>query len=63
MVRAYSELSSCRSIGMSLGPIPWTAMVQWCAYHNLDRGVANHLIRVLRLVDQETLRRVAERKN
>lgn len=59
MLRAYVEVSSCRSVGFGLGPIPWTAMVDWCVWHRLERDVANHVIKVLRLVDQETLRRQA----
>jgi hypothetical protein len=62
MVRAYSELSTTRAFGMSLGPIPWTAMVQWCEYHDLERPVATHLIEVLRYIDADTLRRDAERQ-
>lgn len=61
MVRAYSELSSCRNVGMGIGPIPWTAMLEWCRHHNLRRDVSNHLINVLRLVDADTLRKAAER--
>jgi len=26
---AFNELSSCRQIGMSMGPIPWTAMSEY----------------------------------
>lgn len=48
---------------MTLGPIPWTAMVLWCDRHGLDRDVANHLIAVVRLVDRETLRRLGEHKD
>lgn len=60
--RAYSELSSCRAVGMTIGPIPWLAMLEWCRYHRLDRDVANHLIRILRIADAETLRRLREKK-
>jgi hypothetical protein len=63
MCRAYVELSTCRSNGMSIGPISWLAMVEWARYHELDRHITDHLIRVLRLVDAETLRRAAERVN
>lgn len=44
---------------MSIGPIPWTAMVEWARHHDLTRQVTDHLINVLRRVDQETLRREA----
>lgn len=61
MARAYSELSTCRSVGFSMGPIPWASMVAWAEYHGLDREVTDHLIAVLRIVDAETLRRAAQR--
>lgn len=57
----YVDLSSCRSMGWSMGPIPWTAMVQWCDHHNLERDVADFVVSVMRLVDADTLRRAAER--
>lgn len=59
MARAYMELSTCRVVGMTVGPIPWTAMLEWCQFHNLDRDVAKHLIRVLMCVDAEYARRRA----
>lgn len=61
LCRAYSELSTCRSVGFSMGPIPWTAMLAWAEHHNLEREVTDHLINVLRVVDAETLRRAAAR--
>jgi hypothetical protein len=61
MVRAYKELSTCRSFGWGLGPIPWLAMLEWCRYHQLKPHVTDHLIHVLQLVDAETLRRERER--
>lgn len=27
---AFQDLASCRSLGMSLGPIPWTAIDHYC---------------------------------
>lgn len=32
---AFQDLSSCRSLGMSLGPIPWTAIDQYCQRHGI----------------------------
>lgn len=34
-MKAFSELSTCRSIGMDIGPIPWTATRDW-AIMNLE---------------------------
>lgn len=61
MARAYSELSTTRGVGMTIGPIPWTAMLEWCRWHGLDRDLTDHVVRVLRLVDAETLRRANQR--
>lgn len=58
--RAYHELSTCRPIGMSLGPIPWLAMLEWASYHELGRTETDLMINILRRVDAETMRRQAE---
>lgn len=44
---------------MGIGPIPWTAMIEWCRHHDLRRDITDHLIAVLRFVDNETLLREA----
>lgn len=63
MVRAYAELSTCRtSAGMGLGPVSWVAMIEWARYHDLDREVTDHLIHILRMVDTEMLRRANQAK-
>ncbi len=46
---------------MALGPIPWTAMLDWCNYHHVARELVQHVVTVMRLVDQETMRRAAAR--
>ncbi len=33
---AYTELDSCRQIGWNLGPIPWTAIRQYCEMEELE---------------------------
>lgn len=32
---AFRELSTCRALGMSVGPIPWTATNDFCIYHTI----------------------------
>lgn len=34
--RAFVELHSCRSFGMGLGPIPWTAVRAWASEHGVS---------------------------
>lgn len=33
---AWYDLSTCRSSGMSAGPIPWLAIYEWATLHELD---------------------------
>jgi hypothetical protein len=60
LARAYAELSSCKPIGLGArGPIPWTAMIEWCHFHGLEHHVAIHAINVLRHVDNFYIERAA----
>lgn len=38
---------------MAVGPIPWTAMRDWCEFNRIDEEAARILIRVLRTLDIE----------
>lgn len=33
---AFKQLSTCRSVGMAIGRIPWTAVQTWSLAHELD---------------------------
>lgn len=33
---AFNELSTCRNIGLAVGPIPWTAIRQYAEFMGLD---------------------------
>lgn len=52
-IRAWHDLGTCRSIGMAAGPIPWTAIVQWCDFFDLDREQTIVLTDVIRHLDNE----------
>lgn len=56
---AWQDLSTCRPIGMAVGPIPWTAIVAWCEFHELDREITAVVVHVIRTLDIQ--RAVAER--
>lgn len=58
-LRAWGELGTCRAIGMDLGPIPITAIWQWCAVEGLDREAAAVVRDVIRHADAEFLARRA----
>lgn len=35
--RAFKQLSSCRQLGMGIGPIPWTAVVEYAKIYQLSQ--------------------------
>lgn len=49
---AFYDLDTCRPVGWEEGPIPWTAISEWCDRHGLDgdqRDAMNHHIRAMDL--------------
>ena len=48
---AFRDLSSCRSLGMGLGPIPWTAIEAYAYANDLDDYERWELHTVIRHVD------------
>lgn len=61
-VQAWQDLGTCRAIGMDVGPIPWTAIVQWCDFHGLDHDASEIMIYVIRMLDNEHAAREASRR-
>lgn len=61
LVGAYAKLSTEKSIGMALGPIPISIIWQWCDRLRLPPEVAAHAENVLRRVDSIILRRERSR--
>ena len=55
-VRAWQDLETCRSVGMAVGPIPWTAVQEWALASGLDRDSTRLLHDVIRYVDGERAR-------
>lgn len=62
---AFTELSTCRSIGMAMGPIPWSAINEYAARHGyVDQGF-DYLVLMVRALDDTFLaydRSEADRK-
>lgn len=54
---AWAELSTCRPIGMAVGPIPWTAIIEWARFHGLDREATGVLVSVIRRLDNDRAER------
>ncbi len=50
-MRALFDLSTCRPVGMGIGPIPITAMWLWCSHEGLDADATAILARALRHAD------------
>lgn len=48
---AFSELSTCRPFGMTLGPIPWRDIVLYADYHELDSMNRQFFARAMRQLD------------
>jgi hypothetical protein len=61
-IRAWNEVSTCRAIGMSIGPVPVSAIDSWCDRHGLDFDVAEHLKAALLYVDGDYMARMAARQ-
>jgi hypothetical protein len=51
-MQAFWELSSCRAFGMSLGPIPWTAIVEYAERKGLDSSMIPVFEVVMRELDE-----------
>lgn len=59
---AFQDLSTCRSIGMSLGPIPWTAMNDYCHTYEIGGIQREQLFMYVESMDN-TYREFVEKKN
>ena len=57
VLHAWEDLSTCRPIGMAVGPIPWTAAMEWCDRHDLDEQSARLLWSVIKRLDRDELSR------
>jgi len=51
-MRAWSDLSTCRPVGMTAGPVPWTAAMEWCRWHGLDHDASAMVWAVIRRLDR-----------
>ncbi len=54
-LRAFDKLSSCRSIGFSEGPIPWTAVNDFAVSRGLDTEMTKALETVIMALDRAYL--------
>lgn len=52
---AFFELGTCRSIGMAIGPIPWTAIRDYRIDHDMDVEESYILSNCIRAMDRKWL--------
>lgn len=50
---AWRDLSTCRPIGMAVGPVPFTALLEWARFHSLDREATRIVWSVVRRIDAD----------
>ena len=55
-LRAFYELDSCRPVGMGEGPIPWTAVEDWCRSLGLDEEERDDVHYLVRRLDNAYLK-------
>lgn len=58
----YLELNTCRSIGMAEGPIPWTAIREYCFVHDITGELLEDFMYVIKFVDVELRNYQAEKQ-
>lgn len=61
-IRAWHDLATCRGFGMAVGPIPFTAVLAWADFYELDRETTALLWDVLRILERKHAEREANRR-
>lgn len=59
-LEAFGELSTCRAIGMDVGPIPWSAIVQYVDRQRIEADWEFNT--VIRSMDSEYLKFVRDQR-
>jgi hypothetical protein len=59
---AFLELNSCRFLGMSEGPIPWTAMNTYCEAFEITGEQKHDLFYIIRSLDNAYLKYQADKQ-
>jgi len=62
VVEAWRMLDSCRSIGTAIGPIPTTAVWQWCERRKLDDDLTDAIATAINYLDAERTKRAAQKQ-
>lgn len=62
-LEAFWELSTCRSIGMALGPIPWRDIVLYAQFVGLEYDLVTVFVGVIRSMDRAYLEWADKKKS
>ena len=60
---AFGELSTSRSLGMGVGPIPWKIITEYGAFHGLDYELLVPFISIIMGLDRLFLERMNAKQN
>jgi hypothetical protein len=52
---AFTELSTCRTSGMAMGPIPWLAINEYAKRYGYHDDAFDYLVRMIRALDDTFL--------
>lgn len=58
---AFHDLSTCRQLGFSIGPIPWKDIILYAQFAELDSDVLSIFVPVIRAMDNEYLKWVGKK--
>lgn len=47
----FNQLSSCRSVGMGIGPIPWTAIITYAEFREFNYRETITFVNIIQLLD------------
>jgi len=48
---SFWELSTCREVGMGMGPIPWDKIIMYSSYFQLEPDIRNVFVLTIRAMD------------
>lgn len=61
-INAFYELGTCRTIGLSIGPIPWNRIVQYADRFKLDEDLINPFVDIIREMDDAYIEEINKKK-
>lgn len=60
VLECWTDLESCRQLAqLYAGPIPWSAIRDWCAWHECDRELAKIVKTAIHYLDARRAERIS----